>query len=86
MFHQDLEDLLYFKDYALLDRNLSAMFLPNPIWAPGLLLAASSKRKGPVALDLKTMIMININRFRILYNLRYGVVVANFLATHLFPR
>ena len=44
MFHQDFEDLLYLKDYAILDRSLSAIFLPNPLWASGLLLAAISKR------------------------------------------
>ena len=39
MCHQDFEDLLYLKDYAIVDRSLSAIFLPNPLWVRDLLLA-----------------------------------------------
>ena len=44
MFHQDLEDLLYLKDYTILERSLSAISLPNPRWTSGLLMVAISKR------------------------------------------
>ena len=50
MFHQDFEDLLYLKGSDILDKSPSAIFLPNPVWASGLLLAAISKRielEGP---------------------------------------
>ena len=35
---------MYLKDYALLDRNLIVIFLPNPLWVRGLLSAAISTR------------------------------------------
>ena len=44
MFQQNFEDLLHLKDYAILDKSLSAIFLPNPLWVRGLLLAAISKK------------------------------------------
>ena len=44
MFHQDFEDVLYLKDYAILDGRLCAIFLPNPLGVRSLLLATVSRR------------------------------------------